>query len=687
MLSADGAISTAKPLPATTFVPTPLLRGYNPPAVSKSLAHKSSAAAATVAVPAPLPPRRPATLVLLGAGTLLFAASLLFQDTAAAPALGATLGRGRWAVVLTAAAVASLPIVAARLAALGRRLADPSPRQRALTALAVGVAAFGYLVLTAHLQGRDLFPKTHDDQSYLLQVRMLAAGHLAMPPHPLADFFDTFYVLARPAYASQYFVGAALLYVPTVWLGLPTWVLPAVVAGAIVGLVYRVVAELVDGSAGLLAALLVVSLEYVRVYSVLLTSHEPVLLMGLVSTWAWLRWRGTLNPAGGRAAPPGAAPRGRTDRSWAWAGLIGAISGWAAITRPVDALCVAVPIGLAMLVDLLSTRRDARATAAVASRGSFWRSLSVTAACLVLGASPFLLLQAAANRAATGSLLDTPFSLYARRDMPGVGYGVGGPMPAGGVASVVPQKRDYYDLGVRPYLRRQHDPAILARAWGGVYLPMIADTTLPARPLLAFLPVGLLGLTTRPRWAVAAVLPLFVLAYLPYTFFLEHYALVAVLAVAVLLVLGTRAAAAAVGPRRAGSARSGLTAGLVALCLTVLPEMNPLFGRDHAVGDETFDAPTIRSVRAALDAPGAVRRPAVVLFTYRPGDPVQEEPVYNTFTARPDDAEVVFAHDLGPRNPEIFKYYARHQPDRYFYRWDRQKRDVEELGYARDLGK
>src|SRR5438477_605030 len=84
---------------------------------------------------------------------------------------------------------------------------------------------------------------------------LLAAGALLwLPPHPLADFFDTFYVLVRPKYASLYFPGAALTYVPTVWLHLPAWVMPVLVAGAIVGLTYRVVTELADGVAGALAA-------------------------------------------------------------------------------------------------------------------------------------------------------------------------------------------------------------------------------------------------------------------------------------------------------------------------------------------------------------------------------------------------------------------------------------------------
>jgi hypothetical protein len=93
----------------------------------------------------------------------------------------------------------------------------------------------------------------------------------------------------------------------------------------------------------------------------------------------------------------------------------------------------------------------------------------------------------------------------------------------------------------------------------------------------------------------------------------------------------------------------------------------------------------------ALPATTAVRTPAVVLFTYQPGSPIPEEPVYNTDVAWPDNAPIIRAHDLGPaRNPEIFAYYAKTQPDRTFYIFDWSKVQSAEgplklLGTAREL--
>src|SRR6185312_2794184 len=81
-----------------------------------------------------------------------------------------------------------------------------------------------------------------------------------------------------------------------------------------------------------LVSLLVLATSMFRVYSTMVMAQIPVMLLGLLMAWAWLRWRG--------------------ERKAGWAVAIGAFAGWAAITRPVDALAFALPIGIAMLIDL-----------------------------------------------------------------------------------------------------------------------------------------------------------------------------------------------------------------------------------------------------------------------------------------------------------------------------------------------
>src|SRR3954471_14558589 len=87
----------------------------------------------------------------------------------------------RWLVVIACAAAACVPPVPRWAAAAARSLRTPSPRAAEWTALLVGVIAASYFISTAIYQDRDLFPKTHDEGSYLLAAQMLAKGRLWMP--------------------------------------------------------------------------------------------------------------------------------------------------------------------------------------------------------------------------------------------------------------------------------------------------------------------------------------------------------------------------------------------------------------------------------------------------------------------------------------------------------------------------
>jgi dolichyl-phosphate-mannose-protein mannosyltransferase len=612
--------------------------------------------------------RHAITAALLGAGVVLAALLHLHDRTP-------KLGPGRWTLIGFVVALSLLPPVTRFLFGALEKIHHPTSRAARRGAVVVGVAAAVYFVLTAVGQDRDLFAKTHDDQSYLIQMQMLARGRLWMMQHDLADFFDTFYVLVRPRYASLYFPGAALMYVPTVWLHLPTWLMPAMVAGGIVGLFYRLVTELVNGVSGLLAALLLTSLSWFRVYSILLTSHLPMLLLGLLLILAWLRWR--------------------RRRRWAWALAMGVFAGWGAITRPADALCFALPVGVGVLLDLWrrpdgkqtdagEVRRDDAGTAPPARPlGAF----ALTAAMLLAGAAPFLAIQLVFNKGVTGSYLRTPYQLYLERDQPHTSLGFYEYDPRVRPQSPLPQKQDLYELFYAPYVRK-HRPGNLPSVWAREYLPMIAGTTLPAAALLAFVPLGLLGLRDRRRAVFCAVLLPFLAVYAVNTFFLEHYALVVAPAVLLLVLLGARALEAA-WPRWRPQIASAFAAGIIALCISVLPELNGLWGKKYAVSDETFPSPMMRLMHQYLSSPDLPS--CVILFRYtRPPDHVVEwinrEPVFNTGVAWPDDAHVIRAHDLGPeRNREIFEYYAKRQPERLFYRWDWTTGQSEELGTAAEL--
>ena len=235
--------------------------------------------------------------------------------------------------LLVAAALASLiPPINQYFFAFLERIRHPSHRKKIVGAIAISILAAIYFPLTAHLQGRIFTAKWQDEMSYLVQIHMLTRGRLWMPMHPLADFFDSFQLIVKPVYASMYFPGALFFYVPAVWWHLPYWIISALIAGSCVGLIYLIVTDLIDGVAGVLAALMLVSLSLFREVSVMVFGYPAIILLALLMILSWLNWR--------------------KQKSLRWAIAIGIFAGWAAITRPLDAVVIAFPIGLDVLFSL-----------------------------------------------------------------------------------------------------------------------------------------------------------------------------------------------------------------------------------------------------------------------------------------------------------------------------------------------
>ncbi len=187
--------------------------------------------------------------------------------------------------------LSAIPPARDALLAAMSRCNDLSPRARRGIAVLISILASIYLFATAVYQERDFFPRFHDEQSYMLQIRMLSHGRLWMPQHPLADFFESTHILVKPVYASMCFPGCALMNLPGAWLHLPYWVLPIIFSGCAVGLLFHVTSELAGTVAGLLAALLLLALPVFRQLSLMVMSHTNMLLLGLAIIYAWLHWR------------------------------------------------------------------------------------------------------------------------------------------------------------------------------------------------------------------------------------------------------------------------------------------------------------------------------------------------------------------------------------------------------------
>jgi branched-subunit amino acid transport protein len=553
--------------------------------------------------------------------------------------------------------LAIIPWTARPLARWLQKAGRLSPAVRRVVAVVVLLAATAVLLHSIRQQHRDLALKYHDEFSYMLQARMLASGRLWMPEHPLADFFDSFQVIVRPVYCSMYFPGTALLLVPGVWLNLPHWMMEVFCCAGCVALLYFIVARLINDVAGILAAAMLVESSLFHTFSVLVLSDAPVLMYGLAAMAAWLCWEDAVKAGGTRR------------RQWVWALVVGAFCGLAAITRPVDALCFALPVGVAMLATLWRN-----CSTAPSRWAAYTREILSLAVWLILGALPFLALQGYFDVGVTGNVLQTPFDFYAQRDYPQTGFGFHTFDPTLYPKSVVPEKH------ARPaqhtwHFVRDHTPLNALKIWWHKRIPnLLPDTT--ADPLiLVLIPLGLVSIRGR-RWVLGSVPLIFCVLYYFYTFWFPQYAVPLIAPMAMIAVIGAREIPLTY-PRIANFATVLLTFGILTICITDLPELH------HGRWDGFFSLPELEQMDDAVASIKSGR--AVVLFRYAEGRSTENEPVHNETVLWPDDARVIRAQDLGERDIELFRYYARIQPDRVAYLYDRGPMKLIRLGTVAEL--
>jgi hypothetical protein len=579
----------------------------------------------------------------------------------------------RWIAVALFAGL--IPPIRRGLNRAWERIARPGDRTRLIVAGLIALLSAIFIYISEREQGIAIHPYFHDEFSYMLQMQMLARGRLWMPAHPCAQFLDTFYVITHPVYASMYFPGAALMFVPAVWLHLPYFVATLTAAGLCAGLLFLIVTEILDGAMALLAVLILLSEATFRLDAIMLLSQIPVLLLGLTMTWSWLRWRRSAmvnqdaivtenqNIFSGWAQPAGLIRRLKIVNPYL--ALLGASAGWAAITRPADALCFAATIGSAIAMDL-------------------WRSSPrvwlKTLGIIFASAAPFLLLQLIFNLGVTGNLLQTPFEYYTDQNYPGARYGFR-ELPANAEpASTLPQKRLFYETRILPDLRQHRFPDA-----GKLFQDRLdfATSRLVPDPLLWLLfPLAVAALWERRRWAVWGVFPLFLIVYTGYAFFpLPTYLPTLIPAVVLVTILPIQFLCSAF-PNQRAFIRTMLGMSILFLMIVAMPQF------DRLAHDQYFNMYELETIDRQL--PQKVSPPAVVLFhfnvnTMLDGKPftsnADEEPVYNSTVAWPDDAPIIRAHDLNPivdsigkpgdLNLPLYAYYLRTDPRRVFYLYDR----------------
>ncbi|HEX8340781.1 MAG TPA: hypothetical protein VF624_07725 [Tepidisphaeraceae bacterium] len=576
----------------------------------------------------------------LVAGVALMAFVVTDTGTGSATAALPALSVAPAFVALLVGVAGMLGAVRRVFVAIDRWLGALRPQAYALVLAAYAAVLIGYFLAVAMTAGRPLFPTWHDEMMTLLQARMLSAGRVALPQHECAEFFDTFYVLVKPVYASMYFPGAALAYALPVALGLPWAAWPLLIAAGMM-LATQLVAARVLGSRllALATTTAIAGLPAMGYVPTMSMSHTFATLLGMGLVYGWLRWR----------ERPGVA----------LAAACGALAGWLAITRPLESIAFCLPVAVAVL----STIRPAN-----------WRRVGLQIAVAVAAAMPFVALMLMQHVAVTGSPFDLPISLYTRQEFVGLDTFDTQRDPAAFASkSELTQKQVMFRAFVAP-LQSEHlsDTPLQAIAWR---VRAILLTGLPDPLLIVALPLSLL-LIRRPAVRVLwAIVVLFVALYMTYHTYLPNYSVQIAPALLTLVAASSVAAVPALG-RRVENGRAALALSVLALA-TLAALRTPQAGMvGHGVE-------TLRNVFGTFQQ--RVASPALVLIRYDPSQSPHVEPVYNLAAAGIDDNPIVLAHDLGPeKNRRIIAYYAARQPSRNLYYFDRRTLGLRQAGLVKD---
>jgi hypothetical protein len=541
-------------------------------------------------------------------------------------------------IILLSILAGLIPPFARALNRLWNAIAQPSPAARRWIVVCIWIASSLFLYWSQWVEQTPFKPKFQDEFSYLTQMRMLAHGRLWMPPLPLPDYFDNLYLLVRPVYASMYFPGAAMMFVPALLLHLPYYVGALAVAGLCAALLWLVFAELLDGASAFLAVFLLHALPMFRMLSIMPMAQIPALLLGLVMTWSVLQWRKQFKPR--------------------WLLLLGFAAGWGAITRPADALCFVFVFAVVMAMDLKT------------KPASTWLR---TVVLVTIPVVPFLLFQLFLNQNITGQWFTTPFARYNDALYPGA-FGFHSTAPPDHVSNF-PDVQLFYEGNAKGVIA-QHQlknlfPIILHGEWD------MARRVAVAEPFLwLIMPLSLPVMWNRGLFVIWGMLPVFLIGLSAYAFsyILPHY-MVMVMPTMILFALLPIRFLTDTFPSQTAAIRTMIALSITAFAIAALPGVN------RVAHDQYFETPELEQVDHVLAHD--VSPPAVVLFHFNPGQRVNlsENPIYNAEVPWPDDAPVIRARDLNPDissvakpgdlDRPLYEYYSGIAPTRVFYVYNR----------------
>jgi len=477
-------------------------------------------------------------------------------------------------------------------------------------------------------------PIVQDEEAYLLQAHLFAAGRWADPAPPIPEFFEQPHVLVVPELAAKYPPGHALLLAAGVRLGRPGLV-PVLLLGLTGALVFALARDAVRSDAGPWAAVLawvgwlgIVGHDSWQRPSYM--SEITTSALWVLGWWAVLRWR---------------------DRKQvAYLLLLAACIGWGAITRPLTMLAYAIPVGAVVVV--LAFRRRA------------WRHV---VAALAVGLAVLAIIPLW-SRQTTGHWSETPLGLYTAQylpwDIPGFGFRDTPPTRA-----LHPEIACFPDWFGNP--RHDYGPAQLPRAFAGRLAALTRDTFTEWRSGLALFALAALVVLPVELAVALGTCLLLVIAYLSYAhdpnytlYYMETQTtavtLVALGIVTVALTVGRRWARRCAGETASEAGRRiARLCTLALVVIGVLPTMWTLRGirRGREIGDLPHQM--FRDSVRVLPP-----RPAIVFVHFAPGEGCGGNMIENSPPLATARAWIVY--DRGKSDDQL----VRLAPDRLPYLFD-----------------
>jgi hypothetical protein len=207
---------------------------------------------------------------------------------------------------------------------------DPKPGMIIeIPASLLALAALAFVAAAAMAWfGLEGLPHLEDEMAYLFQAKVMARGELWAPaPENGAPFWVPFVLTVNGRRFGKYPPGWPAVLALGERLG-AAWLVNPVLGALAVPLLYRLSHDLFDRQTAFLACLLMISSPMFLVLSGTLMAHSLTHTLTLVFMLANRRVERAILAA---------------ERSTTWAALGGAALGWIGITRPLTAVCIALP--------------------------------------------------------------------------------------------------------------------------------------------------------------------------------------------------------------------------------------------------------------------------------------------------------------------------------------------------------